>query len=186
VFKPQVEKGSQGAITVDVHHSGTLGNEADLWNGVRNGAIEVAIVGTPMNQEYPVMQQEADLGGRFQGAEIPHAAVDHRALSGLVDRPLLLNIMLMVVVLLVGTAMDVAPTILILTPIFLLLLKAAGIDPVYFGILFTLVNVLGLLTPPVGPMLNVACAAGKVKLVQASRTSLVNPLYCTRQARELL
>ncbi|MDR2450388.1 MAG: TRAP transporter large permease [Candidatus Accumulibacter sp.] len=86
------------------------------------------------------------------------------ALSGLVDRPLLLNIMLMVVVLLVGTAMDVVPTILILTPIFLPLLRASGIDPVYFGILFTLVNVLGLLTPPVGPVLNVACAAGKVKM----------------------
>jgi tripartite ATP-independent transporter DctM subunit len=86
------------------------------------------------------------------------------ALSGLVDRPILLNVMLMVVVLLVGTAMDVVPTILILTPIFLPLLKASGIDPVYFGILFTLVNVLGLLTPPVGPVLNVACAAGKVKM----------------------
>ncbi|MDR0577401.1 MAG: TRAP transporter large permease [Candidatus Accumulibacter sp.] len=86
------------------------------------------------------------------------------ALSGLVDRPILLNVMLMAVVLLVGTAMDVVPTILILTPIFLPLLKAAGIDPVYFGILFTLVNVLGLLTPPVGPVLNVACAAGKVKM----------------------
>ncbi len=86
------------------------------------------------------------------------------ALDGLVDRPLLLNFTLMVVVLLVGTAMDVVPTILILTPIFLPLLKAAGIDPVYFGIIFTLVNVLGLLTPPVGPVLNVACAAGKVKM----------------------
>ena len=85
-------------------------------------------------------------------------------LDGLVDRPLLLNFTLMVVVLLVGTAMDVVPTILILTPIFLPLLKAAGIDPVYFGIIFTLVNVLGLLTPPVGPVLNVACAAGRVRM----------------------
>lgn len=85
-------------------------------------------------------------------------------LDGLVDRPLLLNFTLMVVVLLVGTAMDVVPTILILTPIFLPLLKAAGIDLVYFGIIFTLVNVLGLLTPPVGPVLNVACAAGRVKM----------------------
>jgi tripartite ATP-independent transporter DctP family solute receptor len=55
VFKTQVEKGSNGAITVDVYHSGTLGNEADLWNGVRNGTIELAVVGTPMNQEYPTM-----------------------------------------------------------------------------------------------------------------------------------
>jgi tripartite ATP-independent transporter DctP family solute receptor len=55
VFKPQIEAASNGAITVDVYHSGTLGNEADLWNGVRNGTIEVAIVGTPMNQEYTTM-----------------------------------------------------------------------------------------------------------------------------------
>jgi tripartite ATP-independent transporter DctP family solute receptor len=55
VFKPEIEKNSGGKIKVDVYHSGTLGNEADLWNGVRNGTIEVAIVGTPMNQEFPVM-----------------------------------------------------------------------------------------------------------------------------------
>ena len=86
------------------------------------------------------------------------------ALHGLVDKPLLLNVMLMVAVMLVGLAMDVVPTILILTPIFLPLIKAAGIDPVYFGIIFTLNNVLGLLTPPVGPVLNVACAAGKIRI----------------------
>ncbi|MDR2093961.1 MAG: TRAP transporter substrate-binding protein [Treponema sp.] len=55
VFKPRIEQASGGALTVDIYHSGTLGNEADLWNGVRNGTIEVAIVGTPMNQEYPTM-----------------------------------------------------------------------------------------------------------------------------------
>ena len=55
VFKPMVEKGTNGAIKVDVYHSGTLGNEGDLWNGVRNGTIEIAIVGTPMNQEFPMM-----------------------------------------------------------------------------------------------------------------------------------
>ncbi|MDR1363409.1 MAG: TRAP transporter substrate-binding protein [Spirochaetaceae bacterium] len=55
IFKAEVEKNSGGKIKVEVYHSGTLGNEADLWNGVRNGTIEVAIVGTPMNQEFPVM-----------------------------------------------------------------------------------------------------------------------------------
>ena len=55
VFKPMVEKGTNGAIKVDVYHSGTLGNEGDLWNGARNGTIEIAIVGTPMNQEFPMM-----------------------------------------------------------------------------------------------------------------------------------
>jgi tripartite ATP-independent transporter DctP family solute receptor len=55
IFKTEVEKNSGGKIKVDVYHSGTLGNETDLWNGVRNGTIEVAIVGTPMNQEFPTM-----------------------------------------------------------------------------------------------------------------------------------
>jgi tripartite ATP-independent transporter DctP family solute receptor len=55
VFKPQIEQASGGTLVVDIYHDGILGNEADLWNGVRNGTLEVAIVGTPMNQEYPTM-----------------------------------------------------------------------------------------------------------------------------------
>ncbi len=54
VFKTEVEKNTDGAVKVDVYSDGTLGNEADLWNGVRNGTIEVAIVGTPFNQEWSV------------------------------------------------------------------------------------------------------------------------------------
>ncbi|MDR1231469.1 MAG: TRAP transporter large permease [Spirochaetaceae bacterium] len=86
------------------------------------------------------------------------------SLSPLVANPLLLNIVLQIIIMLLGTALDVVPTILIMTPIVLPLLRAAGIDFVYFGIVFTLTNVLGLVTPPVGPVLNVACAAGKVKM----------------------
>ncbi|MFP5417312.1 MAG: TRAP transporter substrate-binding protein DctP [Actinomycetes bacterium] len=55
VFKAEVEQGTDGAVVVEVYHSGTLGNEADLWDGVRNGTIELAVVGTPMNQEFPTM-----------------------------------------------------------------------------------------------------------------------------------
>lgn len=55
VFKPAVEENSGGSLEVEVFHSGTLGNEADLWDGARNGTIEMAIVGTPMNQEFPKM-----------------------------------------------------------------------------------------------------------------------------------
>jgi tripartite ATP-independent transporter DctP family solute receptor len=55
VFKPAVESASGGSLQVEVYHSGTLGNEADLWDGVRNGTIEMAIVGTPMNQEWTTM-----------------------------------------------------------------------------------------------------------------------------------
>lgn len=52
VFKPEVEKMTNGDVRVDIYSDGTLGNEADLWNGVRNGTIEMAVVGTPFNQEW--------------------------------------------------------------------------------------------------------------------------------------
>lgn len=95
-------------------------------------------------------------------SRIPQMMTD--SLGGLVERPTLLMLVLMFIVFIVGLAMDVTPSILILTPIMLPLVKAAGIDPVYFGIVFVLMNVLGLTSPPVGPVLNVACAAGKVKM----------------------
>jgi tripartite ATP-independent transporter DctM subunit len=95
-------------------------------------------------------------------SRIPQVVTE--SLSPLVSNPMLLNIVLQIVVLLMGTCMDVVPTILIMTPIMLPLLKAANIDLVYFGIVFTLTNVLGLISPPVGPVLNVACATGKVKM----------------------
>lgn len=55
LFKEQVEEKSGGTLTVETYHSGTLGNEADLWAGVRNGTIEMVVIGTVMNQEYPTM-----------------------------------------------------------------------------------------------------------------------------------
>lgn len=55
VFKTQIEEASDGELLVEVFHSGTLGNESDLWDGVRNGTLEAVVVGTPMNEEYPKM-----------------------------------------------------------------------------------------------------------------------------------
>lgn len=86
------------------------------------------------------------------------------SLGGLVENPTLLVLVLMLVVIVLGLVLDVVPTILILTPIALPLLNAAGVDLIYFGIVFTLANVIGLNTPPVGPSLNVAAAVGKVKV----------------------
>jgi len=86
------------------------------------------------------------------------------SLAPLVDNPMLLNFLLQMVIIVTGLVLDVIPTILIFTPIMLPLLKAANIDLVYFGIVFTLSNVTGLITPPVGPVLNVACATGDVKM----------------------
>jgi tripartite ATP-independent transporter DctM subunit len=86
------------------------------------------------------------------------------SLHPLIEHPMLLNFVLQVIIILMGTCVDVTPTILIMTPIMLPLLRAANIDLVYFGVVFTLANVLGLTSPPVGPVLNVACATGNVKM----------------------
>jgi tripartite ATP-independent transporter DctM subunit len=76
----------------------------------------------------------------------------------------LLMVMMMVLVLVVGTALDFVPTVLILTPVLMPIVKAAGIDPVYFGVLFIMNNAIGLLTPPVGTVLNVVCGVARVPM----------------------
>lgn len=81
----------------------------------------------------------------------------------------LLLIAIMVLVMAVGTAMDMTPTILILTPVLMPVIKAAGIDPVYFGVLFIINNAIGLVTPPVGTVLNVVAGVGRMKLDEVTR-----------------
>ncbi|CAH0342471.1 TRAP transporter large permease subunit [Rhizobium sp. CECT 9324] len=86
----------------------------------------------------------------------------------LIDRPILLMFVIMVLVLVVGTALDLTPTILILTPVLMPIIKQAGIDPVYFGVLFIMNTCIGLLTPPVGVVLNVVSGVGRVPLGQVT------------------
>jgi len=64
----------------------------------------------------------------------------------------------------VGTALDFAPTLLILTPVLMPIVKQAGIDPVYFGVLFIMNNAIGLITPPVGIVLNVLSGVAKISM----------------------
>lgn len=90
-------------------------------------------------------------------------------LQPLIDRPTLLLLCLMLVTMLVGTAMDMTPTILILTPVFMPLVKAAGIDPVYFGVLFMINNAIGLITPPVGTVLSTVAGVGKISMDSVTR-----------------
>jgi tripartite ATP-independent transporter DctM subunit len=82
----------------------------------------------------------------------------------LIDRPMLLMFAIMVLVLVVGTALDLTPTILILTPVLMPIVKQAGIDPVYFGVLFIMNNSIGLITPPVGVVLNVVSGVARIPL----------------------
>jgi len=76
----------------------------------------------------------------------------------------LLMLAIMILVVIVGTALDMAPTILILTPILMPIVKQAGIDPVYFGVLFIINNAIGLITPPVGVVLNVVCGVSRISM----------------------
>ena len=85
-------------------------------------------------------------------------------LAPFIAHPTLLMLVIAGIVLLVGTSMDVTPTIMLLTPVLLPAVRAAGIDVVYFGVVFILNTVMGLLTPPVGTVLNVACSAGKINM----------------------
>lgn len=91
------------------------------------------------------------------------------ALQPLIDNPRLLMLVIMLIVLAVGMVMDLAPTVLILVPLLMPVVKMAGIDPVYFGLMFILNCSIGLLTPPVGTVLNVICGVGRVQMSVAVR-----------------
>jgi tripartite ATP-independent transporter DctM subunit len=90
-------------------------------------------------------------------------------LEPLLGSPTLLMFAIMVLCMIVGTAMDMTPTILILTPVLMPLVKAAGIDPVYFGVLFIINNSIGLVTPPVGTVLNVVAGVGRMRMDDVTR-----------------
>ena len=90
-------------------------------------------------------------------------------LQPLLDSPMLLMAAIMVLCMIVGTAMDMTPTILILTPVLMPIVNAAGIDPIYFGVLFIINNSIGLVTPPVGTVLNVVAGVGRMRMDDVTR-----------------
>jgi TRAP-type transport system large permease protein len=100
-------------------------------------------------------------------AQLPDQLIS--LLQPLLDSPRVLMLAIMIVVIVVGTAMDMTPTILILTPVLMPLVKAAGIDPVYFGVLFIINNAIGLITPPVGTVLNTVAGVGKVSMDEVTK-----------------
>jgi TRAP-type transport system large permease protein len=98
-------------------------------------------------------------------------------LGPLVQNPRLLMAVMMVVLVLIGTALDLTPTILIFAPVMLPIAVKAGIDPVYFGLMFVLNGAIGLITPPVGTVLNVVAGVGRLSLHQVIKG--VNPFLVT-------
>jgi len=100
-------------------------------------------------------------------ADLPSQVVE--MLQPFMGNQTLLLIAIMVLVMVVGTAMDMTPTILILTPVLMPVVKQAGIDPIYFGVLFIINNSIGLITPPVGTILNVVAGVGRMKMDEVTK-----------------
>jgi tripartite ATP-independent transporter DctM subunit len=100
-------------------------------------------------------------------ANLPDEVV--KLLEPLLGSPTLLMLAIMILTMVVGTAMDMTPTILILTPVLMPIVKAAGIDPVYFGVLFMINNAIGLITPPVGTVLSTVAGVGKVSMDEVTK-----------------
>jgi TRAP-type transport system large permease protein len=95
-------------------------------------------------------------------ADIPAQAT--ALLEPFMGNKIALMFVMMILVIVVGTALDLMPTVLILTPILMPVVKQAGIDPIYFGVMFIMNNAIGLLTPPVGTVLNVVAGVAKTGL----------------------
>ena len=104
---------------------------------------------------------------------VPAALV--ASMNAVSENPLVILLLLNMIMLLLGTFMDMGPTIIIVTPIFLPVAQAYGIDPVHFGVIMILNLGIGLNTPPVGAVQFVACAVGKISVWRAMRS--IWPFY---------
>lgn len=98
-------------------------------------------------------------------------------LGTMINNPRVLMAAMMLALVLIGTALDLTPTILIFAPVMLPIAVKAGIDPVYFGLMFVLNGAIGLITPPVGTVLNVVAGVGRLPMHQVIKG--VNPFLIT-------
>lgn len=105
--------------------------------------------------------------------QVPQATI--AAMKAVSDNPLTILLMINLILLVLGTFMDMAPMIIICTPIFLPVVKAFGVDPIHFGVILILNAGIGLNTPPVGSVQFVACAIGRISIGESMRT--IWPFY---------
>ncbi len=115
-----------------------------------------------------VIAAAAAFGWLLAYLEVPAATVE--AMRAVAHSKLAILLLIVVVLLLLGTFMDLAPMILICTPIFLPVAKAYGIDPLQFGVVLILAGGIGLVTPPVGSVLFVGTAIGRISVGEALKT----------------
>jgi tripartite ATP-independent transporter DctM subunit len=115
-----------------------------------------------------VIATAAVFGWLLAYLQVPAAAVDF--LQSIADSQRTVLLMIVVILLVLGMFMDLAPKILICTPIFLPVVKAYGIDPIHFGLVMVLAGGIGLVTPPVGSVLFIGTSIGKITVAQSMRT----------------
>ena len=120
-------------------------------NAARTTAVVMFLVAAAMVSSYMITL-----------ADVPQDLI--ALLEPVMDSPKLLMFALLILLTLVGTVMDLTPTILILGPVLMPVVVKAGIDPVYFGVIFVMVGSVGLLTPPVGTVLNVVCGVARINM----------------------
>jgi len=155
-------------ISFFVHREMSMGDlNAVLVRAARTTAIVMFLVAGAQVTSYMVTL-----------ADLP--TIVTQALGPLVEHPRLLMAAMMLALVIVGTALDLTPTILILAPVMLPIAQKAGIDPVYFGLMFVLNGSIGLITPPVGTVLNVVAGVGRLPLSAVIRG--VNPFLATYMA----
>ncbi|WP_372017213.1 TRAP transporter large permease [Pseudoxanthomonas sp. 10H] len=115
-----------------------------------------------------VIATAAVFGWLLAYLQVPAAAVDF--LKSVADSQTTVLLMIVAILLILGMFMDLAPKILICTPIFLPVVKAYGIDPIHFGLVMVLAGGIGLVTPPVGSVLFIGTSIGKITVAQSMRT----------------
>ncbi len=153
------------AVAVLIHREMRLGElRGVLVRAARTTAIVMFLCAGAQVASYMITL--ADLPGVLTGW-----------LGPLVEQPRLLMAVMMLALVLIGTALDLTPTILIFAPVMLPIAVKAGIDPVYFGLMFVLNGAIGLITPPVGTVLNVVAGVGRLPLHQVIKG--VNPFLIT-------
>ena len=135
--------------------------EATL-GAVRTTAMVLLVIGTA-----------GAFGWLMAFLEVPQATI--AAMKAVSDNPITILLMINLMLLVLGTFMDMAPMIIICTPIFLPVVKAFGVDPVHFGVILILNAGIGLNTPPVGSVQFVACAIGRISIGESMRT--IWPFY---------
>lgn len=121
-----------------------------------------------------VIGSAASFGWLLAFLQVPAAMIAF--MQTLSDNPLVIFLLINLMLLVLGTFMDMSPLIVITTPIFLPVATAFGMDPVHFGVVLVLNLGVGLITPPVGSVLFVGCAVGKIPIWDAVRT--IWPFYC--------